>query len=124
MNERLVHSELNYKIIGLSMQVHRELGHGFLEKVYENALMIALHESGLDAVQQHPVSVQFRGKIVGKYFADIVVNNSVLLELKAQERIVGAHRAQTLNYLKATNYRLALLFNFGKRSLEYERFVN
>ncbi|QQS43128.1 MAG: GxxExxY protein [Acidobacteriota bacterium] len=123
MNDKLVHSDLSYKIIGLAMQVHRELGHGFLEKVYENALMVALAENNMPAQQQYPIRVSFHGKTVGDYFADIVVEGSVILELKAQEKIVSAHRAQTLNYLKATDFRLALLFNFGKRSLEYERFV-
>ena len=124
MTDKLIHEDLSYKIIGQAMQVHRELGNGFLEKVYENALIIALLERRIDAKQQFPIKVQFHGKIVGEYFADILVENSVILELKAHERISPAHRAQTLNYLKATGYRLALLLNFGKRSLEYERFVN
>lgn len=124
MNDKLVHSDLSYKIIGLAMQVHRELGYGFLEKVYENAMMVALAENEIPAHQQYPIKVQFHGQTVGDYFADILVDSFVILELKARDRIVAADRAQTLNYLKATNYRLALLFNFGKQSLEYERFVN
>ena len=105
------------------MQVHRELGPGFLEKVYENALMIMFEENGIFAQPQMPVTVHFHGRIVGNYVADIVVENSILLELKAQERILQLHKAQTLNYLRATNFRLALLLNFGKSSLEHERLV-
>ncbi|HUF05464.1 MAG TPA: GxxExxY protein [Aridibacter sp.] len=124
MNDKLLHPELSCKIIGLAMQVHRELGYGFLEKVYENAMMVALAEDEIPAIQQFPVKVPFRGRIVGDYLADILVDDAIILELKAQDKIVPAHKAQTLNYLKATDYRLALLFNFGKQSLEYERFVN
>ena len=123
MEEGILHKELSYKIVGLAMQVHTELGFGFLEKVYENALMILFEENGIKAVQQVPILVPFHGTIVGEYVADIVVEDSVILELKAQDRIAEIHKAQTLNYLKATNYRLALLINFGKHRLEYERLV-
>lgn len=119
-----VFKELSYKIVGIAMQVHRELGYGFLEKVYENALMVSFEENNIDARQQFPIKVTFHGHVVGDYFADILVDDSVILELKAQDSISKAHRAQTLNYLKATDNRLALLINFGKSSLEYERLVN
>jgi len=105
------------------MQLHTELGHGFLEKVYENSLMILLEENGLRAVQQHPIAVKYHGRIVGDYIADIIVDDTVIIELKALEKISEIHKAQTLNYLKATNYRLALLINFGKWKLEYTRLV-
>lgn len=105
------------------MQAHRELGAGFLEKVYENALMILFEENGINARSQMPIQVSFHGRIVGEYVADIVVENSIILELKAQERILQLHKAQTLNYLRATGFRVALLLNFGKGSLEHERFV-
>ena len=78
-------------------------------------------ESGIHAVQQFPIAVNFHGKIVGDYVADLLVDNSVIVELKALEKISEIHKAQTLNYLKATNYRLALLINFGKWKLEYHR---
>lgn len=106
------------------MQVHRELGYGFLEKVYENALMVAFEENQIPAKQQCPIKVVFHDQVVGDYFADIVVEDSVIIELKALDRISKAHRAQTLHYLKATEYRLALLVNFGRSSLEYERLVH
>lgn len=123
MEEKVVYKELSYKIVGLAFEVHRELGFGFLEKVYENALMVIFQENGILACQQAPIRVPFHGQIVGEYVADIVVEDSIILELKALERINEIHKAQTLNYLKATNFRLALLLNFGKYKLEYERLV-
>ncbi|HQY68167.1 MAG TPA: GxxExxY protein [Pyrinomonadaceae bacterium] len=123
MEERILHKDLSYKIVGLAMQVHTELAFGFLEKVYENALMVLFEENGIKAVQQMPILVPFHGKIVGEYVADIVVEDSIIIELKAQDRIAEIHKAQTLNYLKATSYGLALLVNFGKYKLEYERLV-
>jgi GxxExxY protein len=123
MEDHLLHKDLSYKIVGLAMQVHRELGPGFLEKVYENALMIMFEENAIAAQAQLPVTVYFHGRVVGDFIADILVENSIILELKAQERILQLHKAQTLNYLRATNFRLALLLNFGKTSLEHERLV-
>ena len=123
MEDRILHKDLSYQIVGLSMQAHRELGPGFLEKVYENALMVLFAENGVSAQAQLPIQVHFHGRIVGDYIADILVENSIILELKAQDRILQLHKAQTLNYLRATPYRLAMLINFGKSSLEYERFV-
>lgn len=105
------------------MQAHTELGYGFLEKVYENALMVLFQENGIRALQQVPIKVNYHGQIIGDYVADILVADSIILELKAQDRLIEAHKAQTLNYLKATNYRLAYLLNFGKYKLEHERFI-
>ena len=85
--------------------------------------MILLEENGIVAQAQYPVKVYFHGRIVGDFIADILVENSIIIELKAQDRLLQLHRAQTLNYLRATNYRLALLLNFGKASLEHERLV-
>ena len=123
LEERILYKDLSYKIVCLAMKVHTELGYGFLEKVYENSLMILFEENNVLAQQQVPIKVTFHGLIVGDYLADIVVENSIILELKAQDRIIDAHKAQTLNYLKATGFRLALLLNFGKHKLEYERLV-
>jgi len=105
------------------MQVHKELGFGFLEKVYENALMILLRKEDIPAQQQCPVSVYFQDVMVGDYFADILVDNKIILELKSCEKIINAHRAQALNYLRATKMRLAIIINFGKEKLEFERLV-
>lgn len=124
MSDKIIHKDLSYLIIGLAMEVYNQLGHGFLEKVYENALMVLLNREAIPAQQQHPVSVYFQGHAVGEYFADILVNDGIILELKSVEKIINAHRAQTLNYLKATGKSLAIILNFGKEKLEFERLVN
>ncbi|HEX3102455.1 MAG TPA: GxxExxY protein [Pyrinomonadaceae bacterium] len=98
MEDRILHKDLSFKIVGLAMQAHRELGPGFLEKVYENALMILFDENGISSQAQLPITVHFNGKTVGDYIADILVENSIIVELKAQDRILQLHKAQTLNY--------------------------
>ncbi|MBX3295959.1 MAG: GxxExxY protein [Acidobacteria bacterium] len=124
MSEGLLHGDLTYKIIGIGMQVHSTLGHGFLEKVYENSMMVALRSAGIFSEQQVPIKVVFEGVIVGDYFADILVEKTVILELKACERITDIHKAQALNYLKATGIDLALILNFGAKSFEHHRLIN
>ena len=124
MSEGLLHGDLTYKIIGIGMQVHSTLGHGFLEKVYENSMMVALRSAGIFSEQQVPIKVVFEGVIVGDYFADILVEKTVILELKACERIADIHKAQALNYLKATGIDLALILNFGAKSFEHHRLIN
>lgn len=124
MSESLLHGDLTYKIIGIGMKVHSTLGHGFLEKVYENSMMVALRSAGIFAEQQLPIKVVFEGVIVGDYFADILVEKTVILELKACERIADIHKAQALNYLKATGIDLALILNFGAKSFEHHRLIN
>ena len=127
MDDRILYRDLSYKIVGLAMQAHTELGYGFLEKVYENALMILFEENGIwgttAGTDKSAIPWHGDGMVIGDYIADIVVEDSVILELKAAEKIAEIHKAQTLNYLKATNFRLPLLLNFGKRKLEYERLV-
>ncbi len=123
MEEKIIYKDLSYKIVGLAIQVRKELGFGFLEKVYENALMVLLEENRIEAKQQFPIKVSFHGRIVGDYVADILVENQIILELKAQDKIIDVHKAQTLNYLRATNLRLAILLNFGKDRLDHERLV-
>ncbi len=123
-DEKPLYKDLSYKIVGIAMQVHRELGSGFLEKVYENAMMVLLRRESIRAVQQAPVKVSFQNEIVGEYFADILVDGKIVLELKSVTRITEAHRAQSLNYLKATGMKLAIVLNFGKESFEYERLVH
>lgn len=124
MSQDLLHGDLTYKVIGLGMQVHRTLGHGFLEKVYENSLMVLLRKEQIDADQQVPVKVSFEGFIVGDYCADIVVDRKIILELKVADKITDVHKAQTLNYLKATGFELALILNFGGRSFQHHRLIN
>lgn len=116
------HSELTGKILGVFFQVHKELGYGFSEKVYENALVILLNEIGLKVESQVHLPVYFHGQKVGEYIADLIVENVVLLELKAAEKIVEDHAAQLLNYLKATNIEVGLVLNFGPTA-EFRRKV-
>jgi GxxExxY protein len=120
---KVLYADLSYKIVGLAMEVHRELGFGFLEKVYENSLMILLRREGILAEQQHPIEVKFRGESVGVYCPDILVNDQIILEIKSLERLTSADTAQALNYLKATGLRLAILLNFGKERLDSKRLV-
>ncbi len=124
MSEELLYGDLTYKVIGLGMQGHRTLGHGYLEKVYENSLMVLFRREGMFAEQQVPIKVRFEGEIVGDYCADILVEQRLILELKVAERITNVHKAQTLNYLKATGLELALILNFGAQSFEHHRLIN
>ena len=119
----IIYKDLSYKLSGLAMRVHSGLGHGFLEKVYERALMILLRRENIESAQQAPITVTFEGEAVGDYYADILVENKIILEIKSAEKIIDAHRAQALHYLKATGLRLAIILNFGKEKLEYERMV-
>ncbi|MHC4998765.1 MAG: GxxExxY protein [Planctomycetota bacterium] len=121
--EELIHKELVYEVVGCAMKVHRELGYGFLEKVYENSMMVLLNKKSIKAKQQFPVPVHFENVIVGEYFADFMIEDKILVELKTVEKITNVHFAQVLNYLKATGIKLGLLINFGPRKLEYERIV-
>jgi GxxExxY protein len=108
------HSELTREIIKAAQNVHNILGYGFLEKVYHNAMMMELDKAGLKAVSEKPVTVYYCDRIAGEYFADIVVEDKVILEIKAVEAINPSHEAQLVNYLKATNIDVGLLLNFGK----------
>ena len=116
--------ELTYKINGAVFEVNRILGHGFLEKVYENALAHELRKAGLQVQQQHGITVYYDGVAVGEYTADLLVEGVLLLELKAVKDLDDIHLAQCLNYLKATNLRLCLLMNFAKPKIEIRRIIN
>lgn len=111
----LKHSELTEKIIGVFYDVYNELGYGFLESTYAEAMVMALSQAGLTAEREVSVPVWFRGKKVGQYFADLVVESSVLLELKVARSMESAHEAQLLHYLRATDVEVGLLLNFGLR---------
>ena len=119
----ILYKDLSYRIVGIAMRVHSKLGYGFLEKVYENALMVLFRREGIEAKQQAPITVYFEEEAVGNYYADILVEDKVILEIKAVENIIDAHIAQTLNYLKATGLRLAIILNFSKEKLKYKRIV-
>ena len=107
------HEELTEQIIGAFYTVYNALGYGFLEKVYENALAIELRKMGLHVVCQHPIQVHYDGQVVGEFFADMVVNDLVIVEVKAVRTLLKEHEAQLLNYLNATSYEVGLLLNFG-----------
>lgn len=109
----MLHSALTDKIIGAYYKVYNTLGHGFLEKVYENALAFELRKLGLQVEQQKPVKVYYEHQLVGRYFADIIVADLIIIELKAAEALNPAHEAQLGNYLKATEIEVGLLLNFG-----------
>ena len=110
-----IYSDLTSKIIGSAYNIFRELGAGFLEKVYENALVLELKEQGLEIKQQHPLKVYYKGQVIGEYYADLVVEDKVLVELKAVNELVSAHEVQLVNYLKATSMKVGLLINFGNK---------
>jgi GxxExxY protein len=113
----LLHKEITNKIIQWFYKVYNDLGFGFLEKVYERALFIELETSGLYCVKQKPIKVYYNEQIVGDYFADIIVNESVIIELKSAESLCEEHELQLINYLKATEIEVGLLLNFGKDPL-------
>lgn len=117
------YEEITRKIIGCAFEVINELGAGFLESVYEKALLIALEQIGLSCQCQHPIKVMFRGQCVGEFFADIFVEGKVIVELKAVKTIAPEHEAQIINYLNATGVEVGLLINLGKPKLEYRRFT-
>jgi len=107
------HVELTELVIGVFFDVYNELGSGFLESVYREAMRVALTETGLEVKTEVPVPVSFRGVIVGVFRADLIVNDLVLVELKASEQIIRQHESQTMHYLRATPIEVALLMNFG-----------
>ena len=120
MNE-LPLNELTKKIIGCAYEVSNTLGVGFVEKVYENAYAHEMRKSGLKVSQQYPIKVKYDGIIAGEFFADLLVNERVLIELKAVTALNSAHIAQALNYLRATGFETCLLINFGKTKTEIRR---
>ncbi|MBW1740939.1 MAG: GxxExxY protein [Deltaproteobacteria bacterium] len=116
------YSDLTEKIINAAYKVHNVLGFGFLEKVYQNALMIELKGMGLKVSSEMPIKVYYRNKIVGEYIADIIVEDKVILELKAVKDLAEIHEVQLVNYLKATGIEVGLLINFG-HSVQVKRKV-
>ncbi|HEY6873820.1 MAG TPA: GxxExxY protein [Geobacteraceae bacterium] len=118
----MLYRDITESILGACFEVMNELGAGFLESVYEKVLLVLLRERGLTAQSQVPFSVMFRGEKVGEFFADILVEGKVIIELKAAKAIAPEHQAQLINYLKATGIEVGLLVNFGPTKLEYRRF--
>ncbi|MDJ0752364.1 MAG: GxxExxY protein [Ardenticatenaceae bacterium] len=121
---KLLHEKLTYKIIGAAFEVHKALGYGFLESVYENALSHELELRKLEFERQVHLPVTYKDIEVGHFIADIVVNNKVILELKASTKSISDHHiAQTINYLAATGIDVGIILNFGRPSLEKKRLV-
>ena len=113
--------ELTEQVIGLAMKVHRTLGPGFLESVYQRALLLELRRAGLAVESEKPLRVIYEGECVGDFSADMLVEDRLIIELKAVQEIAGAHEVQTVNYLVATGMDDALLLNFGAASLQFKR---
>ena len=118
---RLLYGDLTRSIIGCAFEVINELGDGFLESVYENALMVALEEAGHSVESQKAIDVNFRGRVIGNFYADLIVEDKVIVELKAVSNLAPEHSAQVINYLNATGFRVGLLINFGNPKLQYKR---
>lgn len=112
----ILHEEITGSILKLFYEVYNELGYGFLEKVYHNALFNELKNNGFEVETQKKIKVFYKDIAVGEYYADLMVNNKVILELKATEFISEAHEFQLINYLKSTNIEVGLLLNFGKKT--------
>jgi GxxExxY protein len=117
------HWDLTHQIIGAAYEVHRTLGPGFLERVYSAALLKELADAGLSAVAEAPIPVIYKGTEIGLYYADILVEQTVVCEIKAVKSLNREHEAQLLHYLKATGLRVGLLVNFGAKSAEVKRMM-
>ena len=118
-----LYKELTEKIIKAAVEVHKTLGRGFLEKVYENALLFELIDIGLKAETQKPIDVYYKKNKVGSYYSDILVEEKIILELKVAKDISTEHYAQLLNYLKATDIKLGIILNFGRSTLQIKRII-
>ena len=119
----LLYKELTYAVIGAAMEVHRVLGSGFLEAVYQKSLARELSLRNLPYLEQVKLPVSYKGLFVGEYIADFAIDGKLIVEIKAVSKLNRAHQAQAMHYLAATGYRLALLINFGGSSLEHRRVI-
>ena len=119
--KELPQSELTRTILGCCFEVMKELGPGFLERIYKNALLITMKEKGLQVETEKPFEVVFRNKVIGRYSADLVIEKTIIIELKCCESLVREHQAQLFNYLKVSGLPIGLLINFRRRKLEYQR---
>ena len=111
----ILHKELSESILKVFYDVYNELGYGFLEKVYQNAMYLELKSQGFKVEPQKQIKVYYKNELVGDFFADLLINDLIILELKACDSLVKSHYVQTLNYLKATNIEIGLLLNFGEK---------
>ena len=120
----MIYKEESYKIIGACMEVHKHLGHGFLEGVYQDALEIEFEDSNIPFYWEHQIEISYKAKPISHfYIADFLVYDKIIIELKSVTELSNNHTAQVINYLKATNHKLGILVNFGSKSLEYKRIV-
>jgi GxxExxY protein len=117
----MLHADITETVIACAFEVIKELGTGFLESVYEKALLLALRQKGLSAVAQYPLKVLFREENVGEFFADLLVEQKVIVELKVVKTLAPEHQAQLINYLQASGIEVGLLINFGNPKLEIKR---
>ena len=122
--QKLIFKEESKHIMDSAYEVYNTLGSGFLEKVYENSLVVCLKEQSLDVKQQYPINVYFKDNIVGEYYEDIIVNDNIIIELKAVKKLKSIHEAQIINYLKATKFKLGTLINFSKDKFIHKRFID
>jgi len=122
-NKELIHGDVVGDIVGAAFEVHNVLGYGFLERVYENALVVELSKRGLAVDAQRQLKVKYKDAIVGDYVADLIVADKVIVELKAEDTYNKQHEAQLLNYLKATGLKVGVLINFGRTKCEFKRLV-
>jgi len=121
---KLIYKEESYKIIGACIEVHNELGSGFLEPIYQEALEVELTNQNIPFQREAPLPVKYKGLVLNKsYIADFILYDKIVLELKALDALSSVHESQVLNYLKATGFKLGLLVNFGQPKLQYKRLV-
>jgi len=122
---KLIYKDESYKIIGACIEVHNELGPGFLEPVYQEALEVELTNQKIPFQREAPLPVKYKGSVLNKsYVADFILYSKIILELKALDDLSSVHESQVLNYLKATGFKLGLLVNFGQPKLQYKRLVH
>ena len=122
---KLIYKEESYKIIGACIEVHNELGSGFLEPIYQEALEVELTNQNIPFQREAPLPVKYKGLVLNKsYIADFILYDKIVLELKALDALSTVHESQVLNYLKATGFKLGLLVNFGQPKLQYKRLVH
>ena len=124
VRDEAYYNSITEQIIGCAYRVANSLGAGFLEKVYQNAMYYEIGQCDLEVKQQHPINVVYRGIIVGEYFADLFVQEEVVVELKALKSLDDSHFAQCMNYLKGTGKKVCLLINFGSPKIEIRRIIN
>ncbi len=122
---RLIYKDESYKIIGVFFEVHNELGPGFLDPVYQEALEVELTNQNIPFQREVPLPIKYKESVLNKsYIADFILFEKIILELKALDTLSTVHESQVLNYLKATGFRLGILVNFGQPKLQYKRLVN